>query len=98
MTISYKDKITNEIKYQRNIQNTDTDGILVVNETNYCEGDCYAPIKIAVEINSDKTIVIYFYYGFGDVISSLGGLAAASAPVFNFLTPFLMLHFFFNVG
>ena len=55
------------------------------------QGGKFQPIIISVEMQSEKALVTLTYNTLYDVITALGGVSAASVPIFNFITPFLML-------
>jgi hypothetical protein len=49
--------------------------------------------SIGLNINYVREIEIYKYIGYGDIISSLGGLKAAISQLFNVINPILALVF-----
>jgi hypothetical protein len=53
-------------------------------------------IGIAVDFNLQITKL--YFYNIVDLIADLGGISAAAKPVFDIITPMIMLYFFYSVA
>jgi hypothetical protein len=51
-----------------------------------------------LDITSNLLVESYRYYGYYDLLSSLGGIKAVFAPLFEFFTPILVLFFFYKLS
>ena len=49
-------------------------------------------------VDFNMKVTKYYYYSIGDLISSLGGISAATKPVLDLITPIIMLYFFNKVA
>ena len=54
--------------------------------------------SIIFNVNFERTIMIYQYYGISDVLSSLGGLKSIITPFFTLFSPVFVLVFLIHLS
>ena len=48
-----------------------------------------------LDVDFNQRITVYFFYQAIDIISSLGGISAASDPIFLIITPLIILYYIY---
>ena len=54
--------------------------------------------EIPLEIDYSQKITVYMYNQWLDIIESLGGISAATDPIFMMITPLIFLYFFYEIS
>jgi hypothetical protein len=91
--IEFKDRTTDVVKFEKPSMNIKNAGISLVNATT---GD--SSTNIALKIDFKRIIVTYTYLSYSDIISYLGGLKSALMPLFDIITPIIILVFLLGVA
>ena len=95
ITILYKNQQIKKVEYKQVTYNIKNGDLMKANYTETNKYDEDKPvITIDVIVNYNLQITKLYYYKLVDLISALGGISAASRPLFNAITPMLMLYFF----
>lgn len=92
IVVSWKDKVTQNLVYDRNLnENVDmrTPKMMSFNDTN-------VNIMFTFDWNQREYIITYF--GMEDIITSVGGMIAFLTPFINFLSPYFIIYFLFQLS